>query len=106
LFGLFLDFVLLIKSLFRPALRTVLHINNSEDDDNDSNLNKRKTTSDSTDLDLQNKKKKALNLKDKTIKKSVPKVRKSGKKSKSNESDELCSMKEKCLKPNGKQTII
>ncbi len=87
-------------------MRTVLHINNSEDDDNDSNLNKRKTTSDSTDLDLQNKKKKALNLKDKTIKKSVPKVRKSGKKSKSNESDELCSMKEKCLKPNGKQTII
>jgi len=106
LFGLVLNFfLLLIESLFRPVLRTVLHINNSEDNDNDSNLNKRKITSDSNDLDL-NKKKKALNLKDKTVKKSVPRVRKSGKKSKSNESDELCSMKDKCLKPNGKQTII
>jgi len=39
-------------------------------------------------------------LKDKNVKKTVPKVRKSGKKSKSADSDELCSMKEKCLKPN------
>jgi hypothetical protein len=92
-------------------LRTVLHINNNEDDDddndndndNDNDPNLKRKTSDSSDLDPQNKKKKAVNLKDKTVKKNVPRVRKCGKKSKSDESDEVCSMKDKCLRPNGKQ---
>lgn len=66
--------------------------------------NKRKVVSDSNETDFQNKKKKQITTKEKLVKKSdknVAKMKKTGKKSKSVDSDELCSMADQCLKPNG-----
>lgn len=90
-----------IWHMSQPNIKTVLRYNNIED--NDLETNKRKLVSDSNELEIMNKKKKQLIPKEKIVKKtekSVPKVRKSGKKSKSDDTDELCSMGEKCVKPN------
>jgi len=83
--------------LSQPNYRTALRKTDIEDNDFESI--KRKSIS---DFETQNKKKK-INTKEKIVKrneKCVPKVKKSGKKTKSEDSDELCSMADKCLKPN------
>jgi hypothetical protein len=86
-----------MNSHFRPNYRTVLRNNNIEDTEFETN--KRKSVSES-DGETQNKKKKQLNGKEKVLK-SGSKMKRNGKRGKSSDTDELCSMKDKCLKPNG-----
>ncbi|CAG2172638.1 unnamed protein product [Oppiella nova] len=86
----------LVWQLSQPNYRTVLRNNNIEDTEFESN--KRKSVSES-DGETQNKKKKQLNGKEKVLK-SGSKMKRNGKRGKSSDTDELCSMKDKCLKPN------